>query len=367
MISVAPVLTNSGKSLIIRGMDGETITFTRFKVGDGELEGRDPAELDDLINTLITFSIDSIDTSNEGFITLVGHFDNSGLSGDFRWRELGIFAEGEDNVEWLYAYANDGDNAGVIRRAQSDVVVEQTVTLIVAVGDAESVEAIVTPSNLYASKADFDAHVADVSNPHSVTKAQVGLGNVPNVTTNNQTPTWSASSTYNDIASGQTLSAILARTQKAATTLYSHINSTGNPHMMTPAQIGAAAEHHEHDAAEITSGALRVEQGGTGASNAEEARENLGACAIYDYTVTVPVTGWTGDEAPYTMQITVNGILPTDKPFVDVAQTGVWESDVAVREAWNCVTQITTSADTITLIAEDIPATEFTLNLRCFR
>ena len=72
MISVAPVLTNSGKSLIIRGMDGETITFTRFKVGDGELEGRDPAELDDLINTLITFSIDSIDTSNEGFITLRG-------------------------------------------------------------------------------------------------------------------------------------------------------------------------------------------------------------------------------------------------------------------------------------------------------
>lgn len=31
-----------------------------------------------------------------------------------------------------------------------------------------------------ADKADFDAHVADVSNPHSVTKAQVGLGNVDN-------------------------------------------------------------------------------------------------------------------------------------------------------------------------------------------
>ena len=367
MISIAPTLTDAGKSLIIRGMDSETITFTRFKVGDGELEGRDPAELSDLINTLVAFGIDSIDTSNEGFIELTGHFDNSGLSSDFRWRELGIFAKGEDDVEWLYAYANDGDNAGTIRKAQTDVIVEQTVTLIVAVGSAESVDAIVTPSNLYASKADFDAHVANVSNPHSVTKEQVGLGNVPNVSTNNQTPTWSASNTYNDITSGQTLSAILARTQKAATTLYSHVNSTGNPHMMTPAQIGAATARHEHSAYEITSDELRVAYGGTGASNAEDARANLGACSLSDYTVSVPTTGWTGDTAPYTMQLNVTGIQATDKPFADAVQTGDWATDVAIREAWNCITQITTSADAITLTAEDIPATAFTLQLRCFR
>lgn len=367
MISIAPSLTNAGKSLIIRGMDGETITFTRFKVGDGELEGRDPASLDDLINTLVTFSIDSTDTSNEGFIELTGHFDNSGLTGDFRWRELGIFAEGEDEVEHLYAYANDGDNAGTIRKAQTDVIVEQTVTLIVAIGSAENVEAIVTPSALYAAKEDFDAHVADVSNPHSVTKAQVGLGNVPNVTTNNQTPTWSASNTYNDMASGQTLSAILARAQKAATTLYSHVNSTGNPHMMTPAQIGAAPARHEHSGYDITSDEVRVERGGTGANNAADARANLGACAIFDYTASVPTTGWTGSSAPYTLQLTVTGIKETDRPFAEAAQTGTWETDVAIREAWNCITQITTEADAITLTAEDIPATAFTLRLRCFR
>jgi len=46
---------------------------------------------------------------------------------------------------------------------------------------------------------------------------------------------------------------------------------------LTATDVGAAEPSHEHSAQDITSGILSVEQGGTGASSAETALENLGA------------------------------------------------------------------------------------------
>lgn len=57
-------------------------------------------------------------------------------------------------------------------------------------------------------------HVANTSNPHSVTKSQVGLGSVPNVTTNNQTPTFTQAETRANIASGEKLSVIFGKLMK---------------------------------------------------------------------------------------------------------------------------------------------------------
>lgn len=47
-----------------------------------------------------------------------------------------------------------------------------------------------------------------------IDKTAVGLGNVPNVSTNDQTPTFSQASTRNNIASGEKLSVILGKVQK---------------------------------------------------------------------------------------------------------------------------------------------------------
>lgn len=57
-------------------------------------------------------------------------------------------------------------------------------------------------------------HSQTTGNPHGTTKADVGLGNVPNVTTNNQTPTFTEASTRNNIASGEKLSVIFGKIQK---------------------------------------------------------------------------------------------------------------------------------------------------------
>lgn len=46
------------------------------------------------------------------------------------------------------------------------------------------------------------------------TKSQVGLGNVPNVTTNNQTPTFTQTSTRTNIVSGETLTTLFGKIMK---------------------------------------------------------------------------------------------------------------------------------------------------------
>lgn len=57
-------------------------------------------------------------------------------------------------------------------------------------------------------------HSQTTGNPHGTTKSDVGLGNVPNVSTNDQTPTFTEASTRNNIASGEKLSVIFGKIQK---------------------------------------------------------------------------------------------------------------------------------------------------------
>ena len=57
-------------------------------------------------------------------------------------------------------------------------------------------------------------HSQTVGNPHGTTKSDVGLGNVPNVSTNEQEPTFTEASTRNNIASGDKLSVIFGKIQK---------------------------------------------------------------------------------------------------------------------------------------------------------
>ena len=63
-------------------------------------------------------------------------------------------------------------------------------------------------------KSSFSAHIKDFSNPHQVTKDQVGLGNVPNVTTNDQTPTYEAPDDLSELSSGETLSSAFGKLSK---------------------------------------------------------------------------------------------------------------------------------------------------------
>lgn len=94
--------------------------------------------------------------------------------------------------------------------------------------------------------ANLSRHTSDANNPHGVTAAQVGLGNVPNKSTNNLEPTYSVSGSLAELQSGEKLSVAFGKIAKAIVDLIAHIGNKSNPHNVTPAQIGAASAVHSH-------------------------------------------------------------------------------------------------------------------------
>lgn len=74
----------------------------------------------------------------------------------------------------------------------------------------------------------------------------VGLGNVPNVTTNDQTPTYSDTSELQTLVSGEKLAIAFQKIKLAITNLINHLGNKNNPHEVTAKQVGAAEANHKH-------------------------------------------------------------------------------------------------------------------------
>ena len=97
-------------------------------------------------------------------------------------------------------------------------------------------------------------HTNNKANPHEVTKEQVGLGNVPNVATNDQTPTYTVPNAEAELSSGEKLSVAFGKIAKAIKSLISHIaNSTIHVTSTEKSAWNAKANGtHNHTKSEIT-------------------------------------------------------------------------------------------------------------------
>ncbi len=78
-------------------------------------------------------------------------------------------------------------------------------------------------------------------------------------------------------------------------------------------------------------------------------------------------TTWQGSTAPYTKTQTVNGLLATDTPIVDVVMSGNFATDEARIEAWGYVYRITTANNAITLYATKKPTVSLPIQLKVVR
>ncbi len=105
--------------------------------------------------------------------------------------------------------------------------------------DATKVEKSATNGNILidGTETKVYAHPSG-TNPHGTTKSDVGLGNVPNVVTNDQTPTYTEATTLTKLSSGEKLSVAFGKISKAITDLIAHIGNQSNPHVVTKSQIG---------------------------------------------------------------------------------------------------------------------------------
>ena len=165
--------------------------------------------------------------------------------------QLGVFARLEGSTEeilfTIVQYA--GDTLPVVPTPVTPTLLNFGFYIAIATTETISIEmeftGIVTAKQFDDYKLVTDEtlntlneHTKNTENPHKVTAQQVGLGNVPNVTTDNQTPTFTQSSTLSEINSGEKLSTLFGKIKKAIVDLISHLANTNNPHSVTKSQVG---------------------------------------------------------------------------------------------------------------------------------
>ena len=262
-------LTQRGIDALLYALEKQKpIVFDKILIGNGADAGNNPEKLS---NPQLDSAIDGdIERSTDGdFVTLTCSFSNSKVQSRFRVTETGVTIKDPSNNSKtvLFAYGYVDDSIATVIPAPDDCLFEITQRVIVYVGATANVSKVVLASSQYAAKDDFDTHISSRTNPHGVTAAQVGLGSVPNVATNDQTPTYATAETAEAPASGEKLSVAFGKIRRAVLDLIAHIGNKGNPHGVTAEQIKAAQKSHTHSAADITSGILGITRGGTGVSD----------------------------------------------------------------------------------------------------
>ena len=92
--------------------------------------------------------------------------------------------------------------------------------------------------------------------------------------------------------------------------------------------------------------------------------KDLATTITYNATIG---TSWSGS-GPYTQTITLDGILSTDNPIVDVVLSDDTESGKSTIEAWSNVSRIVTNDDTITVYCYDsAPIVNIPIQLKVVR
>lgn len=291
-------LTPSGTDLLLRAIAGEVnIKFTAIQLGNGADAGKSAAALS---NPLLTAEISSY-TVGDVFVTLTSTFSNSKISAGFRATEVGVLAHDPDTEDGtlLYAYQYTPEGESDYIPASADKVLETQMDVLVYIGDAENVTASISQSLVYASRAELEAHVQNKGNPHNVTAEQVGLGNVSNVSTNDQTPTYAEARALVGLKSGEKLSISFGKIAKAVSSLIAHTKNGENPHKVTAKQVNAAAKDHKHSTNDLTGGVLGVARGGTGVTGYDKLKEKIGSPRSARFVVGTSVSGWKKSDCDY--------------------------------------------------------------------
>ena len=108
----------------------------------------------------------------------------------------------------------------------------------------------------------------------------------------------------------------------------------------------------------------------TGAIEAHKAENaTLSALGHVNHAVltTTLDTTWSGSSAPYTKTVTVNGILTTDTPIIDIVLTGAYLIDETRIEAWGYIYRAVTANGSITFYATEKPTVSLPIQIKVVR
>lgn len=149
---------------------------------------------------------------------------------------------------------------------------------------------------------------------------------------------------------------------------------------LSPAQLKAKFEEDPNKLKDFINNLIEAIAAGTAAANIgaktsggqntnlQAVLDTLGEAVSVEYSGTLAADGWTGTEAPFTQAVTINGILATDSPIIDlVPDDDDYATAVAEDTAWGSIYRAVASANAITFYAKEEPTVALTFKARCIR
>lgn len=267
------VITNAGIELLKNALSGGTITVTAIKSGAGKVDVSALKSQTAVSSIKQSGTVQGVTKTNET-IKIGVLFSNAGLSAGYSMTQLGIYAKGSTGSEVLFAISQSITGKEV--PAESAMPSWSLVhNFYIKLNNDVTMTATVDPEGYVTfetMQTALNKHTGNKSNPHSVTKSQVGLGNVPNVATNDQTPTYSDATTLVTLSSGEKISIAFAKIKLAITTLINHLANKSNPHGVTKSQVGLGNVENKSSATirgELTKGNVTTALGYTPANQTD--------------------------------------------------------------------------------------------------
>lgn len=310
------VITNAGIELLKNALSGGTITVTAIKSGSGKVDVSALKSQTAVSSIKQSGTVQGVTKTNET-IKIGVLFSNAGLSAGYSMTQLGIYAKGSTGSEVLFAISQSITGKEV--PAESAMPSWSLVhNFYIKFNNDVTMTATVDPEGYVTfetMQTALNTHTGNKSNPHSVTKSQVGLGNVPNVATNDQTPTYSDTKTLVTLSSGEKISIAFAKIKLAITTLINHLANKSNPHGVTKSQVGLGNVENKSSATirgELTKGNVTTALGYTPANqtdmtNAQDAIKQLNSDISGMHFISMKLSG-TSD---------AYGQMWTDNPGID--------------------------------------------------
>ena len=175
------VITNAGIELLKNALSGGTITVTAIKSGAGKVDVSALKSQTAVSSIKQSGTVQGVTKTNET-IKIGVLFSNAGLSAGYSMTQLGIYAKGSTGSEVLFAISQSTTGKEV--PAESAMPSWSLVhNFYIKLNNDVKMTATVDPEGYVTfetMQTALNTHTGNKSNPHSVTKSQVGLGNVEN-------------------------------------------------------------------------------------------------------------------------------------------------------------------------------------------
>ena len=114
----------------------------------------------------------------------------------------------------------------------------------------------------------------------------------------------------------------------------------------------------------ITTGSIVTE---SLADNVVTAPKIAGGAVSQTFTAVITADGWTGEAAPYTHMVTVNGLLAADTPIVDMIPSETYETAEAETEAYANIYKMVTANNQLTAYATEKPTVDISIQIKAVR